>query len=63
MIPILRAISTIESGPMSSTSWAKTVLTEFAVALRRVMAPPPPPLTVHGGHPSHGVSVIVSGAA
>ena len=39
------AISSISSTPMSSTSWAKTVLTEFAVASRRLIEPPPPPLT------------------
>ena len=45
VIPIRRAMSVKFSGPTSSPSWAKTVLTEFAVASRRLIVPLPPPVT------------------
>ena len=63
VMPILCAVSFIASGVTSTTSWAKTVLIELAVALRSVMDLPPPPETVQGGHPRHGLIVIVLGAA
>jgi hypothetical protein len=43
------AISVKLSAPTSRASCANTVLTEFAVAWRRLIEPPPPPVTVHGG--------------
>jgi hypothetical protein len=47
---------------MSVTSCAYTVLTEFAVASRRLIEPPAPPLTVHGSAPMPCGMLIVLGA-
>ena len=55
-------MSSIASGPMSVTSWAKTVLTELAVAWRRLIVPPKPPLTTHGAAPIPCGMLIVLGA-
>ena len=40
VIPIRLATSTTASGPTVVTSWAKIVLTEWAVASARLMVPP-----------------------
>ena len=54
-------MSTTDSGPTSTTSWANTVLTEFAVADCSVVLPPPSAFTGCQGPSelSHAGSSIV----
>src|SRR5205807_541733 len=43
VMPSFLAISAVSFTPTSRMSWAKTVLTDLAVACRSVMLPPPSP--------------------
>src|SRR5438093_2451887 len=43
VIPSFLAISAVSLTPTSRMSWANTVFTDFAVAWRRFMEPPPSP--------------------